>query len=382
MLMAGAWLCEGQSRIPRRERRDSRVCLPLLHWADRQGAYMNSPKLMTRDDFRAKVFARDGGRCVFCKAPAADAHHIMERRLFPDGGYYMENGASVCELHHLECEKTEIPVEMVREACGITRPVLPPDYYPDQRYDKWGNPILADGRRLRGELFFDESVQKVLAAGGKLREFTGYVKYPRTRHLPWSEGVTDDDRVMDDLSKLEGREVVVTEKMDGENTTMYRDFIHARSIDGRPHPSRSWVKNLHGRIAGDMPEGWRLCGENLFAEHSIPYDSLASYFLGFSVWTEKNECLAWDETLEWLTLFGVMPVPVLYRGIFDAVKVRALYVAKRDWERREGYVVRPAGRFHYGEFPRVVGKFVRAGHARTVKHWMRGPFRRNGLASQ
>ena len=51
---------------------------------------------LTRDQFRNGVFARDGHKCVLCQAPGQDAHHIMERRLFPDGGYYLDNGATVC----------------------------------------------------------------------------------------------------------------------------------------------------------------------------------------------------------------------------------------------------------------------------------------------
>ena len=69
-----------------------------------------------------------------------------------------------------------------------------------------------------------------------------YKKYPRTFHLPFSEGVQSDDKIMKDLSSLEGKEVIVTYKMDGENTTLYRDHMHARSIDSAFHESRSWVK--------------------------------------------------------------------------------------------------------------------------------------------
>ena len=43
--------------------------------------------LLTRDEFREGVFARDHNNCVICGEPAADAHHIVERRLFSDGGY-------------------------------------------------------------------------------------------------------------------------------------------------------------------------------------------------------------------------------------------------------------------------------------------------------
>lgn len=137
-------------------------------------------KLMTRDDFREGVFARDGYKCVFCDEKALDAHHILERRLWPDYGYYLNNGASVCEEHHLACEMTTISVEDVRISCGITKPIIPPHLYSDQSYDKWGNPVLVNGRRLKGELFFDESVQKIMKQGGVLDLFDQYVKYNRT----------------------------------------------------------------------------------------------------------------------------------------------------------------------------------------------------------
>lgn len=339
--------------------------------------------LLTRDAFREGTLARDGQRCVFCKRTAAEtpqgeiyAHHILERRLFADpsekGGYFLANGASVCDDHHLECERTTLSVEDVRAACGITKPVLPSHLYEDHVYDKWGNIVLPDGRRLKGELFNDESVQKILGQGGVLDLFTHWVKYPRTHHLPWSEGMHDDDRMLKNLDHFQGRRVIVTEKMDGENTSMYSDYIHARSLDSRHHESRNWVKNFWGQICGDIPLGWRVCGENLFAKHSIAYTGLSTYFMGFSLWNDRNECLPWDETIEWFTLLGVTPVPVLYDGLFDEKVIQGLYDSKRDWEGREGYVVRVADGFSYGQFRESVAKFVRQNHVQTVQHWMHG----------
>lgn len=204
-----------------------------------------------------------------------------------------------------------------------------------------------------------------------------YYKYPRTPHLPWSPGGTKDDAYLIDVAHFEGREVVVTEKMDGENTSMYSDKVHARSIDGRHHPSRNWVKALHGRVARDIPTGWRFCGENLFAEHSIRYDNLSSYFYLFSVWNELNEAISWDQTVEWATLLGVDLVPVLYRGLWDESVVRELTL---DLEAQEGYVVRVAERFPFDAFPTSVAKWVRQGHVQTDQHWMHSQIRPNGLS--
>lgn len=244
---------------------------------------MFTPTLLSRDAFKEAVFARDKMRCVFpwCDNAAVDAHHIMERRLWGDGGYYLENVASVCAECHVKCEMTNISVEDVRRYAGINRIVVPEHLYQDQIYDKWGNPIMTNGSRLKGELFDDPSVQKILSAGNVLHLFVDWVKYPRTYHLPWSCSISNDDRILHDLSCFQNRRVIVTEKMDGENTTMYRDHIHARSVDSRNHPSRNWVKNLWGRLSHDIPSGWRICGENLFATHSISYSNLQSYFLDF-----------------------------------------------------------------------------------------------------
>lgn len=48
-------------------------------------------------------------------------------------------------------------------------------------------------------------------------------KCPRTLHLPFSPGLTDDDKVIEDMSELEGHDAVITLKMDGENCSIYPD---------------------------------------------------------------------------------------------------------------------------------------------------------------
>lgn len=206
---------------------------------------------------------------------------------------------------------------------------------------------------------------------------SNYVKYPRTPHLPWSPGASDDDIFRWDVSNFEGREVVVTEKRDGENTTMYRDHIHARSVDSRHHPSRNWVKQLQGRIGHLLPEGWRVCGENLYAEHSLRYTDLGSYFEVFSVWNDQNACLDWDTTVEWCELLGLEHVPVWYRGPWNEETIRGLAV---DTSRQEGYVVRTAEGFRHADFREHIAKWVRSNHVTTDEHWMHREVVPNELA--
>ena len=190
------------------------------------------------------------------------------------------------------------------------------------------------------------------------------IKYPRTYHLPWSEGLTSDDKMLKSVDWFVDQRVIVTEKMDGENTTIHPDGVHARSLDSRNHPSRNWVKQFAATFQHDIPRDMRVCGENLFATHSIHYEELESYFLGFSFWC-NNICASWDVTKVYFELLGVTSVPVIYDGIYDEELIRSLWDGNT-----EGYVIRWAEAFSIDEFDRAVGKFVRANHVQTDEHWM------------
>jgi len=339
--------------------------------------------LLPREQFRELCFARDGHACVLCGQPAADAHHIIERRLFPDGGYYLGNAASVCPACHIRCEQTVVSVEDVREAAGIRSVILPPHVYRDEGpYTKWLDQILPDGRRVPGELFYDESVQKVLREGGVLPLYINRFKYPRTFHVPFSPGVGKDDRVLESLAPFKGKRIVMTIKMDGENTTIYSDgFTHARSLDTESHPSRNRVRALAAATGPQLPAGWRLCGENVYAKHAIHYQNLPSYFLMFSLWDDQNVCRSWDETVEWAALLDLHTVPVLYDGLFDLDVVRDFYTPRdAQGEEVEGWVMRVADSFKYGDFRTSMAKYVRAGHVpEHGGHWKRAAVVVNGL---
>jgi ATP-dependent RNA circularization protein (DNA/RNA ligase family) len=208
-----------------------------------------------------------------------------------------------------------------------------------------------------------------------------FLKYPRTWHLPWSPGLHDDDKALKNCAQFEFKQVVITKKMDGENTTAYSNgHVHARSIDSRGGEDRAWVKRfLTEQVCFNLPEGWRICGENLWAEHSIHYSELSSYFYGFSLWNELNECLSWDETIEYFELLSVTPVEVLYTGIWDEKKVRAL-CESLDTNTEEGLVVRVADGFKYKDFHKSVAKYVRANHVQTASHWRHVTLTQNKLA--
>lgn len=204
---------------------------------------------------------------------------------------------------------------------------------------------------------------------------TSIKKYPRTFHFDFSPGVQSDDKVISSLNNFIGKEVVITEKLDGENTTLNSENYYARSIDSVYNWTRAWVARMHSTLKFDIPEGIKLVGENLFAKHSIPYENLEGYFYLFSIWQDiegKDEdyCIPYDELCEWADLLDIPLPKVLYRGIFDEEKIKKM-ASEIDYNKVEGFVCRLTDGFYRSEFETSVVKYVRKGHVQTDQHWLK-----------
>jgi len=203
----------------------------------------------------------------------------------------------------------------------------------------------------------------------KVMNYREAIKYPKTFHFDFSDSLQNDDRRLETIDGFEGVEIVVTEKMDGENSTIYKDYFHPRSVIDDGHESRNWLKGFIPNFAWKMSPDIRICGENVYAEHSIRYDQLDSFFYVFSIWqNDPNVCLSWDETKALCEMYAIKTVPVLYEGIFDYNKIKEIYKSM-DFEKQEGIVVRVADEFHYDEFQTNVAKAVRPKHVSTDDHW-------------
>ena len=213
-----------------------------------------------------------------------------------------------------------------------------------------------------------------------------YRKYPKTPALPYSKHTSVDDEWHNSIKMFDNKEVIISNKYDGEATTLYSDKIHARSIDSMHlfarHPSRTWVKALHAQIKHKIPPHLRICGENVYAYHSVFYPALPTYFFVYGVFdNSKNLALAWDDVVEIAKDLDLMTVHVLYRGIWDEKVAKQLWPFSLYGEAEaEGYVVRCAHAFPEREFHDNIAKFVRPNHcAKDAEHWLTRPVVPNRL---
>jgi hypothetical protein len=198
-------------------------------------------------------------------------------------------------------------------------------------------------------------------------------KYSRTYHFPFSPGTTSDDRIAQEWQEILVHELVISEKLDGENTCLKKEGVFARS-HGAPTQSAWSVK---------MRELWQNChtelgelevfGESLYAIHSIEYSRLEAYFYVFAI-RDGERWLAWDEVVFYANLLQLPTVPVLKRGFFTAKTVEQFIIEniKKDSAlggECEGFVVRTADGFDDAHFKNCVLKYVRKNHVKTDEHW-------------
>ena len=196
-------------------------------------------------------------------------------------------------------------------------------------------------------------------------------KYPRSHHLHYSQKSSSDDKIQANDNHFIGKNVVVSIKMDGENTTIYNDYIHARSLNSNiDSEDRRWIDALRkSKIENNIPDSYRICGENLFYKHAIYYDDLKSMFYVFSIW-DNDVCLSWEETKLWCVLLDLCYVPIIYEGEYNReIIINEFNNYVKIHNNTEGFVVRLADEFNINNFEKSLNKYVRDTFKIPNNHW-------------
>lgn len=204
-------------------------------------------------------------------------------------------------------------------------------------------------------------------------------KYGSTPHWPWSQTVHKDDRYHVEPEVFTGREVVITEKLDGGNTCLWQGEVYARST-GQP-ATQGWfamVKKHHAwKTASTSPDQY-IYGEDLYGLHSIAYEPIKEdeTYRVFNV-REGDTWLKWDRVEQVATSLSLPTVPVLFRGTFDSIRdITSFFEEEINNPSslggpKEGFVIRQADEFDHGDFAKYVCKYVRKNHVQTDEHWTR-----------
>jgi hypothetical protein len=224
-------------------------------------------------------------------------------------------------------------------------------------------------------------------------------KWPSTLNWPDSPTKHSDDSTLESPEAFVRVPVVVSEKIDGGNTGLYRGEVYARSVSGPSHAGwMAMVRKYHAWKTSYHPN-LVLNGEDIYGIHSIRYEPVLPQdtFRLFGVrirscdlaemgggyggvpcesLSDEYVMLSWDEIEAQAASFDMRTVPVLFRGQFDSVQQIT------EWFRdnlkqpsaiggpdREGFVIRHAGRILQSQWGTKAAKFIREKHVQTNQHW-------------
>lgn len=148
--------------------------------------------------------------------------------------------------------------------------------------------------------------------------------YPRTPYLEAPPALSDAWVVPDPGSWFR-RRVVVEEKLDGANVTLWLDRDHRPRGAGRSGPTgrdragqfgrlRAWIAENDLRVRCLLGTDRLVFGEWLWLTHSVPYDRLPDYFVVLDVTSGEGWCPI-SERDEFAKAANLPVPPRLFEGV-------------------------------------------------------------------
>lgn len=165
-------------------------------------------------------------------------------------------------------------------------------------------------------------------------------KFPHTPHLLWlGTGSARDDKLLlpAEISNFLSDEVIVEEKVDGANLGLSigpDGRVRAQSrgnylAPGRSHaqwdPLWPWLAEHRTDLENGLRTGLLLYGEWCYARHTVPYDTLPDWFLGFDIFEiVPQRFWSVDRRNGWLQERGLASIPEVRRGRLQLRQVASL----------------------------------------------------------
>jgi hypothetical protein len=221
-----------------------------------------------------------------------------------------------------------------------------------------------------------------------------FLKFPHTPHLAWlPAGQPRSDKVLspDAATQFLNGGVVVEEKIDGTNVgfSVLNGSVVAQSrgeyIRRPAHPQYSplwpWLARRQAAMTEALDKDLIVFGEWCYAVHSVRYNALPDWFIGFDVY-DRSVRRFWSAARrnELLQRIGLVPVPELSRGHHCVRDLKLLLSGQssRFGGPIEGLYLRQENDGWLDHR----AKLVRAEFVRSIgEHWSNRPIERNHLRS-
>jgi len=219
-----------------------------------------------------------------------------------------------------------------------------------------------------------------------------FVKFPRTPHLFVLEGLDiRDDKVLPpaEAAPFFTNPVIVEEKVDGANVGISLDGSGELRVqnrgdfvtpDGHPQfrPIWPWAYERMHLFQEHLGTRFILFGEWCFVKHSILYDNLPDWFLGFDIYDRDEGCfLSTSDRDAMFSKLNVTPIECLSVGIHSQSDIEKILEEKTSAYATspiEGVYIRLEVRGRLKSRAKVVrGDFIQS----IGQHWSKGAIQVN-----
>jgi len=219
-----------------------------------------------------------------------------------------------------------------------------------------------------------------------------FFKFPSTPHL----AVLGDNDIRGDKILLPAEQaqclrhkLVIEEKVDGANLGISFDSdgnIHAQNrgayltLPGSGQWQRlgEWLEPRMDAFFEHLTDRYILFGEWCYARHSVSYDRLPDWFLGFDIYDKKEgRFLSVDRRDAFLSRLGITRVPVIAEGHFSLQELEKLFTQSRFSDQpMEGLYLR----FDKDGWLEQRAKLIRPAFIQAItEHWSRLAIQPNRL---
>lgn len=222
-----------------------------------------------------------------------------------------------------------------------------------------------------------------------------FFKFPSTPHLATLAGVDiREDKVLSESERDECllHELVIEEKVDGANLGISFDSegnVRAQNRGAYLHLPGSgqwkklgdWLAPRTDTLFEHLSDHFILFGEWCYAKHSVFYDSLPDWFLGFDVYDKRFGRFLSSERRDALLMeMRIVQVPVIARGHFAYMEIlKLLSASKLSDQPAEGLYLR----FDQGDWLAQRSKLVCPAFIQSVEqHWSRAAIKPNRLSME
>lgn len=211
-----------------------------------------------------------------------------------------------------------------------------------------------------------------------------FFKFPSTPHLVVLDDIDiRDDKVMTQNERAEflDHDLVVEEKVDGANLGISFStsgelrlqnrgtYFHPPYLGQWKHIS-TWLTPNVDLLFDLIMDQYILFGEWSYARHTIPYNRLPDWFLGFDIFDKKVEkFISCQRRNEMFCDLGISGVPLLKHGYFSLDDLKTLLsISHLSDQPAEGLYLR----FDTGAWLGQRAKLVNPEFIQTVEdHWSR-----------